>query len=181
MLCSLLQRLLTSPKDSFRDAGTSPSRTCRTASISSLAAYPPRSLANRLKRSVHTNTRRRKLSFITGTQASSTQQQWADKSLNVNNVLMDLNACDMWDTTTRMSQRKRRRTKSMKQKETKHFNHCGLKTVAPSACSLSYKEINQMSHTVLRVSGPCVLGQLRWVSFSEAVYVEIPSKNDVLQ
>lgn len=173
MLCSLLQCLLTSPKDSFRDAGTSPSRTCRTASISSLAAYPPRSLANRLKRSVHTNTRRRKLSFITGTQASSTQQQWADKSLNVNNVLMDLNACDMWDTTTRMSHEK--------QKETKHFNHCGLKTVAPSACSLSYKEINQMSHTVLRVSGPCVLGQLRWASFSEAVYVEIPSKNDVLQ
>lgn len=122
MLCSLLQRLLTSPKDSFRDAGTSPSRTCRTASISSLAAYPPRSLANRLKRSVHTNTRRRKLSFITGTQASSTQQQWADKSLNVNNVLMDLNACDMWDMTTRMSLRKKRRTKSMKNKKKRNVS-----------------------------------------------------------
>lgn len=156
MLCSLLQRSLTSPKDSFREAGTSPSRTCRTASISSLAAYPPRSLANRLKRSMHTNTRRRKLSFITGTQASSTQQDRADKSCNVNNVLIDLNACNMWDTAARVSQMNQ---KHEKQKEMKRFNHCGLKAVAPSACSLSYKEINAMSHTVRRVSGPCVLGQ----------------------
>lgn len=47
----------TSMKHFCREVGISPSRICRTASISSLAAYPPRSLAKRLKRSVtHTHT-----------------------------------------------------------------------------------------------------------------------------
>ena len=58
MVTDRLWCFLTSLKHFLREAGTSPSRTCRTASISSLAAYPPRSLANRLKRSVrgHTHT-----------------------------------------------------------------------------------------------------------------------------
>lgn len=47
-----MRRWLTSLKHFFREVGISPSRTCRTASMSSLAAYPPRSLAKRLKRSV---------------------------------------------------------------------------------------------------------------------------------
>lgn len=52
---------LTSLKHFMREDGISPSRTCRTASTSSLAAYPPRSLANRLKRSAsrHTQTQKR--------------------------------------------------------------------------------------------------------------------------
>lgn len=53
-----MRRWLTSLKHFFREVGISPSRTCRTASMSSLAAYPPRSLAKRLKRSVGGRTDR---------------------------------------------------------------------------------------------------------------------------
>lgn len=53
-----MRRWLTSLKHFFREVGISPSRTCRTASMSSLAAYPPRSLAKRLKRSVGGRTER---------------------------------------------------------------------------------------------------------------------------
>lgn len=53
-----MRRWLTSLKHFFREVGISPSRTCRTASMSSLAAYPPRSLAKRLKRSADRQTER---------------------------------------------------------------------------------------------------------------------------
>lgn len=66
---------LTSVKHFLRDDGISPSKTCRTASISSLAAHPPKSLANRLKRSDNKQETNRQ-HFITKAEQSIQEVMW---------------------------------------------------------------------------------------------------------